>query len=109
MSFFFLEKSRVCIQNGGESNFNIFYVLIQQHSKDLQSKLHLNGSFFYLNHMDITKAMGTPSLHLSFEQIDEALTKIGYSNTNKSVLYSCIAAILHIGNIQFEEKKFYKH
>lgn len=38
-----------------------------------------------------------------FHQLDEALLRLGMSETTKFEIYALVAGILHLGNITFEE------
>lgn len=38
-----------------------------------------------------------------FQHLDEALSRLGMSDTNKLEIYALVAGVLHLGNISFEE------
>lgn len=38
-----------------------------------------------------------------FQQLDEALSRLGMSESTKLEIYALVAGILHLGNISFEE------
>lgn len=38
-----------------------------------------------------------------FHQLDEALSRLGLSETTKLEIYALVAGVLHLGNITFEE------
>lgn len=38
-----------------------------------------------------------------FQQLDQALSRIGLSDSTKLELYALVAAVLHLGNVTFEE------
>lgn len=38
-----------------------------------------------------------------FQQLDQALTTLGLSNSIKLEIYALVAAVLHLGNVTFEE------
>lgn len=40
----------------------------------------------------------------SFSELDHALSGMGYSNEGKQKIFKLVAAILHLGNISFQEK-----
>lgn len=100
-----MERSRICVQNPDESNFNIFYLLLQQAPSDLKSKLHLDGlsTFAYLNGYEQSSSSSTHS----FTSLDTALSNFGYSDESKSLIYGWLAAILHLGEIEFETNNGY--
>ena len=38
-----------------------------------------------------------------FKQLDEALSRLGMNETAKLEIYALVAAVLHLGNVTFEE------
>lgn len=38
-----------------------------------------------------------------FQQLDQALSRLGLSDTTKLEIYALVAGVLHLGNISFEE------
>lgn len=38
-----------------------------------------------------------------FQQLDEALSRLGMSETTKLEIYALVAGVLHLGNVSFEE------
>lgn len=103
VSIYSLENSRVCIQNLHESNFHIFYVLLQQMPNDMKERFFLDTlpTFAYLN----GDGQSSTLISESFTSLDTALWIIGYSSQSKDLLYRWIAAILHLGEIRFEESQ----
>lgn len=88
------------MQHPEESNFHVFYILLQQLPNDLKSKLHLNAvsSFEYLNGSEETQRLKSQTFHT----LDTALRSFGYSAELKNLIYAWLAAILHLGEIQFK-------
>jgi myosin-6 len=125
-----LEQSRICGQGFGERNYHIFYQLCAGlptdtwHSLGLQTPDH----FHYLN-QGCTQFLGSkkndsliPSERKSgehrsqgilvdaivddladFKAMDAALTNFGVSAEDKNYIYQIVAAVLHLGNISFED------
>lgn len=89
------------MQNFGESNFHVLHVIFQQLPNDMKTKLHLDvlPTFAYLNGYE-------SSLELqNFASLDMALSNFGYSIESKNLIYSWLAAILHLGEIQFDQSE----
>ncbi|XP_075678552.1 myosin heavy chain 95F jaguar [Dermatophagoides pteronyssinus] len=131
ISHYLLEKSRICgINSPLERNYHIFYQLCVGLPKNLWEKLCLKppDKFAYLNKgctQYFLTAMEDKNLstdrksqqHLQegylsdsivndlaeFHAMDRALHHFGLNDSEKMIIYEIVAAILHLGNIQFEE------
>lgn len=103
ISLYSLEESRICLQNPEGSNFHVFYVIFQQLPNNLKIKLHLDAlsTFTYLNGYERSNELEFQS----FTSLDMALSSFGYSTESKNILYAWLAAILHLGEIQFDESE----
>jgi len=105
---YLLEKSRVAIRGDGERNFHIFYYITTLLNDEEKSKLHLTcaSDFAYLGRGN-TKAVYTtnPVLHNDKEEfaaMEDAFVNLGFTMDDRWNLYSSMAAILHLGNIEIE-------
>lgn len=97
-----LEESRICLQDSEESNFHVFYVIFQQLPSNLKIKFHLDAlpTFTYLNGYETSN-----ELLQTFTSLDMALSSFGYCTESKNIMYAWLAAILHLGEIQFGENE----
>lgn len=131
ISHYLLEKSRICGQiSPSERNYHIFYQLCVGLSEDMWTKLKLGppDKFGYLkrgctryfmtqkNNTQLSQKRMSRQ-HLSegvltdaivndieeFNSMDQALEHFGVSKEDKFSIYQIVAAILHLGNIAFEE------
>lgn len=129
ISHYLLEKSRICTQSSDERNYHVFYLLCAGAPANLRDKLqltkpddyqYLSGctQYFANNESDkhISKSQKSAA-HLKngflidpilddykdFMELDQALSHIGLSDTQRFEIYSLVAAVLHLGNIRFEE------
>uniref|UniRef100_A0A915CYL4 Myosin motor domain-containing protein n=1 Tax=Ditylenchus dipsaci TaxID=166011 RepID=A0A915CYL4_9BILA len=97
-----LELTRLVEQKKGDNNFGVFYRLCAALDTD---KYGLTGAnnYFYLNQgkcqVDIQKEK------YKFGQLTNSLSTIGFSESQKELIYRVLSAILHIGNVFFTTAK----
>uniref|UniRef100_A0ABI7WLA5 Myosin motor domain-containing protein n=1 Tax=Felis catus TaxID=9685 RepID=A0ABI7WLA5_FELCA len=102
---YMLEKSRLVSQPLGQSNFLIFYLLMDGLSAEEKYGLHLNNlcAHRYLNQSlpeDVSTAEHSVNRE-KFALLKQALNVVGFSNMEVENLFVILAAILHIGDIRF--------
>lgn len=99
---YFLEKSRLTASKSTEGNFNIFYWLLAGSSPDERQVLQLKddpASYTYLSRY------GRPLLASDkddFDQLKGLMRLAGFKRDHLSRITQLLAAILHLGNISFE-------
>lgn len=130
ISHYLLEKSRIISQNEAERNYHVFYMLCAGASNDIRDKLQLHNpdQFRYLNKGSnqyflnaktekLVSASQKSKTHLSqgflhdpllddyneFQELDQALMRLNIGDDLKFQIYSLVASVLHLGNIQFED------
>ncbi|KAJ0170182.1 hypothetical protein K1T71_014110 [Dendrolimus kikuchii] len=99
MRTYLLEKSRVVYQSSGERNYHIFYQLCA--AGGFIPELHLDhqDSFHYLNQGGSPNIDGVDDLR-AFNETRSALSTLGVSETEQMNMFTILATILHLGNVE---------
>ncbi|GMN50399.1 hypothetical protein TIFTF001_019550 [Ficus carica] len=102
---YLLERSRVCQVSDPERNYHCFYMLCAGPPEDIKKyKLGHPSTFHYLNQSNCYKLDGVDD---SKEYIDtrRAMEIVGISSDEQDAIFRVVAAILHLGNIEFAKGK----
>ncbi|KIJ64935.1 glycosyltransferase family 2 protein [Hydnomerulius pinastri MD-312] len=103
---YYLERNRVAAVPSGERNFHIFYYLVAGASPEERQHLHLLDKTQYRYLGQRAGAGGRQNGVRDddgnrFEQLKMALKSIGLSKRHVAQTCQLIAAILHLGNLEF--------
>ncbi|XP_021050844.2 myosin-IIIa [Mus pahari] len=107
ISEYLLEKSRVIHQAIGEKNFHIFYYIyagLAEKKKLALYKLPENKPPRYLqndNLRTVQDMMNNSFYKSQYELIEQCFKVIGFTMEQLGSVYSVLAAILNVGNIEF--------
>ena len=103
ISTYLLERSRVVSIRSPERSFHIFYQLCAGADSEMRKDLKLEGgaiSFRVLAQSDAFELDDVDDAE-AFEQTLEAMRVVGMSDDTINSILRCVAAILHLGNIEF--------
>lgn len=95
-----LEKSRLSHVPLREKNYHVFYSLCCDASESLRAKYKLlDVHEFKVLNSENTKVAS----RFSLSDLKSRLTNLGFTDTIQDNIFTTIAAILHLGNIEFKE------
>eukprot|EP00062_Callorhinchus_milii_P008899 gi/632952105/ref/XP_007891667.1/ PREDICTED: unconventional myosin-XVI [Callorhinchus milii] len=100
-----LEKSRLVSRLPNQSNFNIFYLMMDGLSSEEKCALYLNhlSAHRYMNQNmaeDVPTTV-TAKNRETFATLKQALRTLGFNSLEVENLFLILSAILHLGDIQF--------
>lgn len=99
---FKLESRRVTKVGTNERNFHIFYYMVNGLSDAERYHLQLGGSSFrYLGHPSQHRLSGVDD-RMRFKELKLALYNLGFSRQDVANIFQVLAAVLHLGEIQFK-------
>ncbi|KAL0597192.1 Unconventional myosin-Id, partial [Plecturocebus cupreus] len=99
---YLLEKSRVIVQQPGERSFHSFYQLLQGGSEQILRSLHLQKSLSSYNYIHVgAQLKSSINDAAEFKVVADAMKVIGFKPEEIQTVYKILAAILHLGNLQF--------
>ncbi|XP_074572170.1 myosin-6-like [Curcuma longa] len=98
---YLLERSRVCQISDPERNYHCFYMLCAAPPEDIQRyKLGNPRTFHYLNQSNCYELDGVNDSE-EYLETKKAMDIIGINSDEQDAIFRVVAAILHLGNIEF--------
>jgi myosin-5 len=102
---YLLEKVRLPFQAEGERNFHIFYQLTKMADEDMKAQLSLDhpSRFHFTNQGDIYDLRFMDDAH-EYEKLRHAMRVLDFPDDKVEQALSCIAGIIHLGEVGFIEQ-----
>ncbi|KAK4483677.1 hypothetical protein RD792_010878 [Penstemon davidsonii] len=102
---YLLERSRVCQISNPERNYHCFYLLCAA-PPEVRDKYKLGSpeSFHYLNQSKCYKLDGVSDSE-EYLATRRAMDIVGISEEEQDAIFRVVAAVLHLGNIEFAKGK----
>ncbi|XP_078444494.1 protein OPAQUE1-like [Wolffia australiana] len=97
---YLLERSRVVKIADGERNYHCFYQLCASEEDAKKLKLGDPSSFHYLNQSNTYELDGINNKE-EYSKTRRAMDVVGISSCDQEAIFRLLAAILHLGNIEF--------
>ncbi|WRX08322.1 IQ motif [Theobroma cacao] len=102
---YLLERSRVCQVSDPERNYHCFYMLCAAPPEDIQRyKLGNPRTFHYLNQSNCYELDGVDDCK-EYIATRRAMDVVGINSDEQDAIFRVVAAILHLGNIEFAKGK----
>ncbi|KAJ8558195.1 hypothetical protein K7X08_004961 [Anisodus acutangulus] len=102
---YLLERSRVCQLSDPERNYHCFYMICAAPPEDIQRfKLDNPRTFHYLNQTNCYELDGVDDSK-EYLATRKAMDVVGISSEEQDAIFRVVAAILHLGNIEFAKGK----
>ncbi|XP_028790296.1 myosin-11-like [Neltuma alba] len=102
---YLLERSRVCQINDPERNYHCFYLLCAAPQEEIEKyKLDNPRSFHYLNQSSFYELADVSDAR-EYLATRRAMDIVGISQKDQEAIFRVVAAILHLGNIDFSKGK----
>uniref|UniRef100_A0A8I7BHT2 Uncharacterized protein n=2 Tax=Hordeum vulgare subsp. vulgare TaxID=112509 RepID=A0A8I7BHT2_HORVV len=100
---YLLERSRVCQISESERNYHCFYMICAGSPEEREKyKLGDPSTFHYLNQSGCYKIDGLDESK-EYHETRKAMDIIGISSEEQEGIFRIVAAILHLGNVEFAE------
>ncbi|XP_068845042.1 unconventional myosin-VIIa isoform X2 [Capricornis sumatraensis] len=104
---YLLEKSRVCRQAPDERNYHVFYCMLEGMNEEQKKKLGLGQATDY-NYLAMGNCVTCEGREDSQEyaNIRSAMKVLMFTDTENWEISKLLAAVLHLGNLQYEDRTF---
>ncbi|XP_038902022.1 myosin-8-like isoform X3 [Benincasa hispida] len=102
---YLLERSRVCQVSDPERNYHCFYMLCAAPTEEIEKyKLGNPRTFHYLNQSNCYELDGVDDSK-EYLSTRKAMDVVGISTNEQDAIFRVVAAVLHLGNVEFAKGK----
>ncbi|KAF3784216.1 Myosin-12 [Nymphaea thermarum] len=102
---YLLERSRVCQVSDPERNYHCFYMLCAAPPEDAKKfKVADPRTFHYLNQTNCYEVANVNDAR-EYLETRNAMDVVGISQEEQDAIFQVVAAILHLGNVEFKKGK----
>ncbi|XAR53570.1 Myosin ATPase [Bertholletia excelsa] len=102
---YLLERSRVCQISDPERNYHCFYLICAAPQEEIEKyKLGNPKTFHYLNQSNCYELVGISDAQ-DYLATRRAMDIVGIGQDEQEAIFRVVAAILHLGNIEFAKGK----
>ncbi|PIA14776.1 hypothetical protein COEREDRAFT_65196, partial [Coemansia reversa NRRL 1564] len=103
IEWYLFEKPRVTSQSKQERNYHVFYQFMKGASKAIKDKLLIDkGPEGYTFTRKCRQTIQGVDDRVEYETLVQAMETTGFSAEDQSDFFRILAAILHLGNMQFQ-------
>ncbi|KMZ68017.1 Myosin-11 [Zostera marina] len=100
---YLLERSRVCQISDPERNYHVFYLICAAPQEEVEKwKLGHPRTFHYLNQSKCLELVGVNDGQ-EYLETRRAMDIVGILTPDQDAIFRVVAAILHIGNVEFKK------
>jgi len=105
MLHYLLEKSRIIEQTNEERNYQVFYRICRGAPKSMRDALNINEDCAAYRFLKSSQLGAIPFLDdvKDFAEMEKSMTDCAFDPKEKSNVFRITAAVLHLGNIEFED------
>ncbi|KAI8818378.1 chitin synthase-domain-containing protein [Fimicolochytrium jonesii] len=100
---YLLEKDRVSATPADERNFHIFYYLLAGATIEEKTQWRLQDATHYAYLKGSRPVRLTTEDQIKFGELRDHLKSLGVGRRLQAQIYQLLAAVLHLGNIEFQE------
>jgi myosin heavy subunit len=100
---YLLEKTRITTQTEGERNYHIFYQLFAGAPSESLAFLGLGAGTEHFRFLGNRELRRTQKDEMDFSETLSCLSSIGLAVEEQNTILGLVAAVLHLGNITFDE------